>query len=422
VKAYLEKVVSDKEAQIADLAKRSETSESIEEVRAIEKQIVALKDEIAEARAQMSKLDAEVRAKTEFQPMKALESVEMKSAQKDDDEMEYRKAFMAYAQKGEMSPILKRSDDRITSGDLGVMVPQTVMNEIIKGVEKKYGQLYGRVRKTSIKGGVKYPIGAFSATFHRLTEESTGAAPSARQAAGAITGYVEFSYNIGEIRIATSLLASVLEVPAFEREVINTIVEGYVKAMDKEIMTGVAASHQCVGILTEAAASPSRIPAGNTIEFTAAEIMDWKEWQSKLFAKIPLGMRGERPEFVMSAGTYESVIKCLADDNDRPVYYETFNPIDGTETATFKGREVVFVEEDIFKTFGDIDLSGTDSPYFGMLWVPQKAYAINSNMEFFVKRYFDEEKNEWIDKALVINDGKVLDGEYIYLLKKVASS
>lgn len=421
MKAYLEKVISDKESQIQDLARRSEASQSIEEVRAIEKQIVALKDEITEARAQISKLDAEARAKPQFEPMKALESVEQRTASKD-DEMEYRKAFMEYAQHGTMSPILKRSDDRITSGDLGVMVPQTVMNEIIKGVEKKYGQLYGRVRKTSIKGGVKYPIGAFSATFHRLTEESTGAAPSARQAGGAITGYVEFSYNVGEIRIATSLLASVLEVPAFEREVINTIVEGYVKAMDKEIMTGAAASHQCVGILTEAAASPSRIPAANTIEFTAAEVMDWKEWQSKLFAKIPLGMRGERPEFVMSAGTYESVIKCLADDNDRPVYYETFNPIDGTETATFKGREVVFVEEDIFETFGDIDLTGSDSPYFGMLWVPQKAYAINSNMEFYMKRYFDEEKNEFVDKALVINDGKVLDGSYIYLLKKVASS
>ena len=194
--------------------------------------------------------------------------------------------------------------------------------------------------------------------------------------------------------------------------------------MDSEIMTGTAANHQCVGILTEAAASPSRIPAGNTVEFTATEVMDWKKWQSKLFAKIPIGMRGLKPEFVMSAGTYESVIKSLADDNDRPVYYETFNPVDGAETATFKGREVVFCEEDVFKTFGDISVSvsSTDSPYFGMLWVPDQAYAINSNLEFYVKRYFDEEKNEYVDKALVINDGKVLDGSMIYLLKKVASS
>ena len=420
MKAYLEGVVSRKEAQKAELAKRSAESEDLAEVKSIGKQIDIINEEIAEARAQMGKLDSA----PSFDPMKALGTVEMKKATPEESEMEYRKAFKDYVQRGVMSDVLKRSDDRITSGDLGVMIPQTVMNEIIKGVEKRYGQLYGRVRKTAIKGGVKYPIGSFSAAFHRLTEESTGAAPSARQAGGAITGYVEFSYNVGEIRIATSLLASVLELPAFEAEITRTIVEAYVKAMDEEIMTGVAADGQCEGILTEAAKVSSRIPSANTIEFTEAEAMDWKEWQTKLFAVIPLGMRGERPEFVMSAGTYESVIKCLADDNDRPVYYETFNPIDGTETATFKGREVVFVEENIFKTFGDISVAGgsTDSPYFGMLWVPQKAYAINSNMEFFVKRYFDEEKNEWIDKALVINDGKVLDGEYIYLLKKVASS
>lgn len=416
--SYLENVVARKETQIADLAKRSDASENIDEVRSISKQIDSLKEEIAEARAEMAKAPAA------FDPMKALGTVEMKSESKEDAEMEYRKAFKDYVQKGVMSDVLKRSDDRITSGDLGVMIPQTVMNEIIKGVEKKYGQLYGRVRKTAIKGGVKYPIGAFSATFNRIVEEGVGAAPSDRQAAGAITGYVEFSYNIGEIRIATSLLATVLELPAFEAEIVRTIVEAYVKAMDKEILTGVAANGQCEGILTEAAKVSSRIPAANTIEFTEADAADWKAWQTNLFAKIPLGMRGERPEFVMSAGTYESVIKTLADDNDRPVYYETFNPIDGTETATFKGREVVFVEEDIFPTFGDISVAAgsTDSPYFGMLWVPQKAYAINSNMEFFVKRYFDDEKNEWVDKALVINDGKVLDGEYVYLLKKVASS
>ena len=422
MKAYLEKVVSDKEAQIADLHKRSDASESIEEVRSIGKQIDSLKSEVAEARAQISKLDAEARAQA-FEPMKAMETVEQRASPKDEGtaSMEYRSAFKEYYQNGTMSPVLKRSDDRVVSGDLGVLVPQTVMNEIITGVEKAYGQLYNRVRKTNVKGGVKYPTGSFSATFHRMTEESAGASPSYRQNPATI-GYIEFSYNLGEIRIAQSLVAATVALPVFEAELAKCIVTAFLKAMDTEIMTGTAAAHQCVGILTEAAASPSRIPAGNTITFTASEVMDWTEWQSKLFAKLPIGFRGLRPEFVMSAGTYESVIKSLADDNDRPVYYETFNPVDGAETATFKGREVVFVEEDIFKTFGDIDLTGTDSPYFGMLWVPDQAYAINSNLEFYVKRYFDEEKNEYVDKALVINDGKVLDGSMIYLLKKVASS
>ena len=53
-----------------------------------------------------------------------------------------------------------------------------------------------------------------------------------------------------------------------------------------------------------------------------------------------------------------------------------------------------------------------------MFWNPEEAYAINSNMEFTVIDYFDHETNKYIKKAIVINDGKILDPKYIYLLKK----
>lgn len=134
----------------------------------------------------------------------------------------------------------------------------------------------------------------------------------------------------------------------------------------------------------------------------------------KLFAEIPLSMRGLRPEFVMTPGTWEANIKTLADDNNRPVYMETFNPVDGAEIARFKGRDVVFVEEDILKNFDD----AATGEYFAMLWVPEEAYAINTNLEFSVTRYMDHEANQMVTKALVINDGKPLDTKYIYLLKK----
>ena len=45
-------------------------------------------------------------------------------------------------------------------------------------------------------------------------------------------------------------------------------------------------------------------------------------------------------------------------------------------------------------------------------------YLINSNMQFSYKKYFDEATNQYITKALVICDGKILDPKYIYLLKK----
>ena len=443
MKDYLTKLIARKNKELADLKKRNDESTDINEVKTIGSQIENVNAEINEAEKQLNAIEADEakeaeketdEARSAFNPSAALNVVATakmneKRSDEDNDElgsMEYRKAFMNYVQRGVKSDILKfeQRDDAVgVASELGVLLPKTIVQEIMTGVEKVYGQLYSRVRKTNIKGGVKYPIGSFSATFKRIKETGVGSAPSDRQKPGSVTGYVEFSYNIGEIRIARTLLQTVLSVPAFEKEVAKVIISAYVKAMDTEIMTGVSSQGEMEGILTEAAKVTSRIPAANIIEFTEADMADWKSWQTKLFAKIPLSMRGLNPEFAMTANTYEANIKTLVDDNNRPVASETFNPVDGAEIARFKGKNVVFVEEDILGNFNDIDLSGEtpDSPYFGMYWVPEEAYAINTNMEFTMIKYFDQEKNEYVDKALVINDGKVLDPKYIYLLKKKAS-
>lgn len=430
MKNYFTNLIKKKNERATALRSLIKNATTADEVRSYGDELTAVEDEIREAQNQLDALEHRGGEPTGGLDPKATfgqvaPTGEPAGNADKRSSMEYRTAFMRYVQRGEISDILKRdsteTDPYLTANqvtDLGILIPSTVIQEIIKGVEKVYGQLYSRVKKTNIKGGVKYPIGSFSATFTRIGETD---APTDRQKAGSVTGYVEFSYNIGEIRIAQTLLAAVLTVPVFEAEFAKVIVEAYVKAMDKEIMTGVAANNQCEGILTEAAKVSSRIDASHIIEFTETEMADWKSWQTKLFAKIPLSMRGLNPEFVMTPNTYEANIKTLHDDNNRPLYTETFNPIDGVEIARFKGKSVVFVEEDILGNFNDIDVGeeSTDSPYFGMYWVPEQAYAINTNLEFFVKRYFDDEKNEWVDKALVINDGKVLDPKYLYLLKKV---
>lgn len=416
------KVSGDFETREAELEKSIEEAETDEEKDAVDAEIDKLEAEKKETEEKIEGLEKEVEDLE-----KELAGIEegQKETRKDGkvemsnkftrDSMEYRTAFRDYIQTGkvdrEILQFEQRSGDAVSAAsDLGVLLPETVVQEIITGVGKVHGQLYDRVRKTNLKGGVKYPIGSFAATFNRITESTK----SDRQDPGGITGYVAFGYKIGEIRLARTLLQAVLSVPVFEQEFAKTIVKAYVKAMDIEIMTGTEANNQCVGILTEAAAQNSRIPAGNIIEFTAAEAADWTEWQKKLFAKIPLAMRSENPEFAMTAATYESVIKTLADNQKRPVYAETFNPVDGTERATFKGKQVVFVENDSLKDFD----TATNGQFFAMYWVPSKAYAINSNLEFTVVDYFDHETNQYVKKALVINDGKVLDGEYIYLLKK----
>ena len=431
MKEKLMKLLKAKQEQRDALNAQMIESDTKEERAAIGETLKALGEEIAEVEKMLEEVDKPADGQGEgapegngegerkFNPMATKRMSNGKGeARKDEDPlatMEYRKAFMEYVKSGAKSAELRYndSDDTNQSSDLGVLIPQTVVQEIIKGVEKVYGQLYSRVKKTNIKGGVKYPIGSFGATFKRVTTPEPKFATE-RQNGGEITGYVEFSYNVGEIRLAQTFLSAVLSVPVFEAELAKVIVEAYVKAMDYEIMKGTASKAECEGILTEAAKSSSRIPAANIISFTAAEMADWTKWQKKLFAKIPLSMRGLRPEFAMTADTWEGNILTMVDTNNNPIAREVFNPNTGDEMCKFKGRDVVLVEEDILASFD----SASAGDYFAMYWVPEKAYAINTNYEFAVRRYYDEEYNQWVDKALVVNDGKVLDPKYIYLLKK----
>lgn len=332
-----------------------------------------------------------------------------------EDDMEYRTAFMEFVQKGKQSEILRqRSAEAGVAADLGILIPETIVQKVMTELSKSRGYLYNAVLHTNFRGGVKYPIGSFKATFKRITETTV----SDRQKAGSVTEFVQFGYLIGEIRLSRTLLQTVLTVNAFETKLAEVIVEAYLEAMDREILTGESSNNECEGILTEANKVSGRIKADHIIEFTAEEMKDWKSWQTKFFAKIPLSMRKLKPEFVMTPATYEANIKTLADQNNRPVYAETYNPIDGAERATFKAKTVNFVENDTFKDFDEAQ----NGEYFGMYWVGKEAYAINSNMQFGVKKYWDYEKNEEVTQALVINDGKVLDPQYIFLLKKSSLS
>lgn len=426
MKKFLQDLIARKNTELANLKKRSDESTDLNEVRSIGSQMDAVRSEITDAQSKLNELEADERATAQesdsrngFNPAAILSTTNMnQNAARSEDEdsrgtMEYRKAFMDYIQRGivnkDVLQFEKRDNAAGVASDLGVLIPSTVIQKIIEGVEKVYGTIYSKVKKTNLPGGVKYPIGSFSATFNRITETTV----SDRQKAGGVTGSVEFSYKIGEIRLARTLLQTVLSVPVFEQKFAEIIVKAYVEAMDKEIMTGKDASNQLVGILsTEGLA---KIPAGNIIEFTADEIGDWTTWEKKFFANIPLSLENAFSEFVMAKQTYVSNLVTMKDSNGQPINKAGFDVTD--KQHKFNEYNVNRTEQDIFKSF---DLCG-DGEYFGMFWNPEEAYAINSNMEFTVIDYFDQETNQYVKKALVINDGKILDPKYIYLLKKKVS-
>ncbi len=386
-------------ARLGEIAKSVEgaTGDQIKALNTETDALISRKQELEKGMAdniRRNALNAKLKAGT-------LVSEDLKSA---DADLQERTAFMEYVKTGKMSDLLQRTDTTGVSTDLGVLIPKTVQQEIIKDIDKMHGSLYAKVKHLNIRGGVEYPIGSFSATFSRITESTV----SDRQKGGSITGSVVFGYNVGEIRIAQTLLESLLAVPVFESELAKVIAEAFVKAMDNEILNGTGSGGQMEGILGKAGIT--------TVTFHEGEIADWKTIQKKIFGGMSLGFKALPYEFVMSNGTWESQIKTLSDDNNRPVYAEPFNPVDGTFSCSFRGHNVTLVEPTLLPDFDTAAANKT----FGMIWVPGDAYAINSNMNFSVVQYVDHEKNQIVKKALVVNDGKVLRKDRIILLKKVA--
>ncbi|MCQ2609192.1 MAG: InlB B-repeat-containing protein, partial [Lachnospiraceae bacterium] len=116
---------------------------------------------------------------------------------------------------------------------------------------------------------------------------------------------------------------------------------------------------------------------------------------------------------IMTAGTWESRIMTMEDDNHRPLYSETYNPVSGEDVCRFNTGEVLLVENDVLIDFDDAG----DSDVFAV-YVDLSDYAINSNLMFGMKRYFDEDKNKFINKGLCIVDGKLLRVQNAFVIKK----
>lgn len=327
--------------------------------------------------------------------------------------MEYRQAFMAYVQRGTPIPadiVTRAGGDNGTTvtTDIGAIIPETIMNEFIKDVSKVYGQIYSKVRKLNIKGGVKFPISKLKANFKWITETTV----SDKQKAGDIKDFITFEYNIGEIRVAETLLAQVVSLPLFESEITRIMVEAYVEMMDKVIISGTG-SGQPLGITKDPRVTGN---TSNIIEMTEEEFSDWTAWRKKLFAKVPLSKRGQG-EFLFPASTVESYLLTMKDANDRPLFREATDLSMGNTAGSFFGRTTDLVEPDVIADFA----TAAAGDVVGIFWVPND-YAINTNLQFGMKRWFDDDTNEWINKGLTIVDGKILDVSGCYLIKKKAAS
>ena len=408
MKAILQKKLERLNAKKTALTTRAMNSTDANEVRSINDQLSEVNAEINETTEMIKAIDEErsvtVPAGATLVNGSVVAGFSGKAEEKSDvpytETVEYRTAFMKYVQTGE--PIM-RAGEAISTNESGSAIPITVMNDVINTVRKRYGNLYSKVRKISVQGGVEYPIGALSAKFKWINEKTV----SPRQKAGDL-GKVVFNYHTGEIRVAQTFLSNILTLSAFETKLAEVIAIAYLEAMDYGIVNG--SGNGCMtGILNDA-----RIT--NNVTMTSAQINDWKAWRKNFFANLPLGYRGG--EFIFPVGTVDAYLETMSDANNNPIFRQAtgLEVNDGdamNPNGRFFGREISLVEPDIIADFD----TASAGDVIGIYWQPDQ-YAINENFGFTMRRYFDEETNEWVDKALVVVDGKVLNPNGFYLIKK----
>jgi len=408
---FLQDLIARKQAELTELEARNDASTDIAEVRSIGVAIKRVNTEISDAQTELAKLDAD-EARGAFNPnatLNVVSATQMNEARSENVDptatLEYRNAFKNYVQTGvdEFPQIEARNEFTVTA-EVGKIIPNTILNEFIKAVSERHGQIYAKVRKLAIRGGVEIPISELAAQATWIAEDAV----SDRRKAGEINTSISFKYHTLELRIAQSLLSSIVTLDIFEREIVRIMVEAFAKEMDMMILTG-SGIGQPLGILRD-----SRVT--NEVVMSEDDFADWTKWREKLFAIVPLSKRGGG-EFLFTPATWETYLMSMRDNENRPLAKEAAGIVDGAYAGRFFGRSTDFVEPIAIKDMATAQVGEV----VGVFWIPND-YVVNTNLQLAYKRWFDNDKNQYVNKGIVITDGKIADTAGCYIIKKGVST
>jgi len=433
MKDFLKKLLQQKEERRNQLKTKAGTSTSVEELRSINSDLEMLNTEIAELRAKIDELPddvpaggatpaAEGRGQQPAAGAAGLPPVAAAAfglgggqpAQRQEEpaskfaSLEYRKAFMHFAKTGEMKEELRsvmaeyRANAMTAVSDVSAVVPTTILNEVIQKMTV-YGQVFSRVRKLNVRGGVDIPILSLKPVATWIGESAT----SDRQKVQANTK-VSFSYYGLECKVAISLLADTVTLEGFESIITELIVEAMIRALDTAIIKG-DGTGKPLGITAD-----TRVPAAQIVTMTPAEFADWEQWAKKVLAKMPLAYKAGAT-FLMASGTFEGYINGMVDDQGQPIGRVNYGIADGPQ-GRFAGKTVIEVEDDVIAPFADAATGDVVAVYCNL-----NNYGFNSNMTMTSFRFFDHDTNEWVDKMILIADGKLIDPNGVVIIKKGAA-
>lgn len=407
MKERLLKLFNAKNEERNKLINAAKTTENIEELRSCNDKIEKLNEEMGELRAAIDEIEKSEERGSHFvtggegfldNPTNLISiSSTMMSSQRGVEMADYeeRQAFMDYVLRGKIPE--ERKDAVSTISDAGATVPVTVVNRIVEKL-RTYGNIFSRVTITNIKGGVEIPTKSAKPTAQWVTEGKV-----AETQKNAVDGKITFSYHKLQIRIAVTLEADTVSLSIFEDNIVDSCYEAMIVAIEDAIVNG-SGSGQPLGITKDPKVTSQKV------DVKPSELVKYDKW-SKIFAKIPLAKR-QGTVLIVNSETYEGDLMGMVDKNGQPVARVNIG-LNGEDKPIFKGKEVVMVESSL-PSFDSCEPNNV----FGII-VNLKDYMLNTNLQIALKRYFDENTDQWITKSTMIADGKLADHQGVILLTKV---
>ena len=321
----------------------------------------------------------------------------------------YRTAFRNYVVNGTPIPeeyrnVEQRADALTVVGDVGAVIPTTIMNKVIEDLTVE-GKIINRITQTTFQGGVQIPLSDINPTATWLESEIE---VSDEQKAE-MKASVKFSYHVLEAKVAIGLLTSTVTLGVFESTVVKQLKKAMIKAIETAVISG-------TGLGQPKGLTKYTLPGDQVIEFTDKEIGTVKGW-ARAEAAIPEAYE-DTEIYLMNKQTWEMHLNGMTDTNGQKI---GLGKINEKGQKILNGREVLTTDK----------LPGYDNAAAGDIFgalVNLEDYILNSNLAMYYKKYFNEDKNKWIHKALMIADGQMAIGEVnsklvgakglIYLKKK----
>lgn len=313
-----------------------------------------------------------------------------KSGEDQYSSLEYRNAFKDYIVKGTPIPekfAQKRADALTTVSDIGAVIPTTILNKVIEDMTVE-GKILSRVTQTAFQGGIAIPISEVNPTATWLESEAVVSAEQKAKMEAKLT----FSYHVLEAKIAIGLLSATVSLPIFESTVVKQLKKAMTRALETAIVSGTG-SGQPLGITKH-----SLLPAGQIVTMDATSIGKVITWAG-VEAKIP-EVAEDSVIYVMNKATWEKYLNGMVDTTGQKI---GLGKINEKGQKILNGREVLTTDKlPAFDTASSGDV-------FGAV-VDLSQYMLNSNLAMYYKKYFNEDTNKWIHKALMIADGKMAIG------------